>query len=139
LWTSSGSEKDRLDDIRHFIQFGTLEQRDDLIQFIRSCSDEPMIKFPNDYNSRVESQLAKRRRKEPLYEVWGLAHSVFNALNSCRLCNCPSPHEYEARLALATYRSPKDREESLDFDFLFRMDPLPYRWQEAQVQAAILK
>jgi hypothetical protein len=128
-----------LEDVRLFIQFGTLEQRDELIEFVRGCDFELTARFPDDYTSRKDFQPAKRHRKEPSYEVWGLAHSVFNALSGCRLCDCSNPHDYEARLALATYRSCKDLEERLGFDLHFCMDPPPYKWQEAQVQAVILR
>lgn len=65
--------------------------------------------------------------------ISSIAKSIRKAMGSvCQQRECINVHEYDARLALVTYRDKACAEGQLELDMLLCLDALKSQWQEAE-------
>ena len=127
-------DKRELVNAEKHVHFGSLDSRGELVDAMKECAVQLETEFPNSTNFEfVEAVKPSRRR--PVYDVWGLAESMYHALCGCQPCPCHNPPQYGAGLALATHHISGGMEGTADFEILLSVDPAPCVWQEARVNA----
>jgi hypothetical protein len=120
--------------VRSSLDFGTLDQRNDLIDFFWKWQDDFLAQYPEGTSllSVEEAVRPVKRRSEPSYAVWAAAQALHEALLASEKCECEHLHDYSARLALKTFRTAGlGFEDDFDFDMFLALEQF---WQEMQVR-----
>lgn len=143
-WETAGSQEDdgprhpasKLDIARFWLSTTPYDRR----SFI-----QPLDAYANEIRGRhleaapdlTQDDLpAHIRIKRPPHSVCTAAQSIFNALMSCKTCKCKSPHEFDARFRLGTYRKLELDPNLIDFELNFETFLSWERdWQEVHIRA----
>ncbi|PYH93866.1 hypothetical protein BO71DRAFT_484276 [Aspergillus ellipticus CBS 707.79] len=137
LWRSSVSLRARNACVRECLDFARPERRHKLERLLRDCTDT--LKEHN-YETVEVPDVQVRKLREPPDSVWTAANGVFRALvASTKTCDCYPYHQCAARLKLATHRTPHSPDNQCSFDIFITIKLCEALWQEAQIQASLLR
>ncbi|KAH8199180.1 hypothetical protein TruAng_006649 [Truncatella angustata] len=113
------------------LDFSSQDFNEEAEAIIREVFDFCQMRYPHDSPIYTDDPpVYRRKRIDPPYDVWRAAQSVFEVLKSTKKCICDPTHLFDARLSLATYRSPDPMMGSFRFEMILSLEHI---WQEVKI------